>query len=318
MANRLETFSRSLKSEISSLDFTGKENLGLISGFALTNGVFSLLGNNKARLILKTEVASCAKLVFNIFKYQLNIENTHIIYQNKTKFKTRVVYNIEIKGEIIPLIEELEIKKNLMTCIPDNMVKKDYVRGFICGIFLGGGSLSDPNKSYFLEISFDELEIAEFVQNTLNNLYLQFEDVLEYSFKVIKRRNKYVVYMKKSENISNLLSFLGCTNTMLNFENIRIEKDFLNSQNRIDNCVVINYKRSLKTAQENVELLDKILKIKPFDFFNEKEKAIIQARMKYTDLTYSELVDVILHEFGVNVSKSYICSFFNKLKEDLK
>ena len=67
MANRLETFSRSLKSEISSLDFTEKENLGLISGFALTNGIFSLLGNNKARLILKTEVASCAKLVFNIF-----------------------------------------------------------------------------------------------------------------------------------------------------------------------------------------------------------------------------------------------------------
>lgn len=314
MQNRLESFSRKVKTEISTEYITEEEKKSLISGFSIASGIVSLVGNNQAKLVLKTEIASCARLVFNIFKHTFNIKDSHIYYQNKSKFAKKIVYNVQCKGEIIPLIRELEIRRDLRECIPVLMTSAEYVRGFFCGLFLGCGSITEPSKDYYMEFVLDSLDMAEYLKTVLNNLYENLEDVMKYNFKIVPRRNKYVLYLKRSEMISNFIAFLRCSNAVLDFENIRIEKDFLNSENRLENCMTINYQRSLKNATENINTINEVLKVRNLSFFNEKEQAVIKERLNNPELTYNELIDAIHEKYGFIVSKSYISTFFSYLK----
>ena len=60
------------------------------------------------------------------------------------------------------------------------------------------GSINDPKKSqYHLELLFDNKEYALFFMNLLNSYYL--------NSKYLKRDNKYMVYIKESEKISDFL-----------------------------------------------------------------------------------------------------------------
>ena len=58
--------------------------------------------------------------------------------------------------------------------------------------------------------------------------------------KYIVRRNQHVVYLKASEKISDFLRMIQANNAVLDFEDIRIQRDFHNSLTRLDNCEVAN------------------------------------------------------------------------------
>lgn len=314
-SNRLETISRDFKFEISSLKYNHQECLALLSGFLITNGNVSLKGKNLFSLSIKTEVAGVARLIFNIFKNELNLESTHILYENKSNFnKKRIVYKVLAENVTLEIVEKLELMKDLMMTLPIEMTSKDHIRGFCAGCFLGSGSLADPEKNYYIEITFKEREICEFVCDRLNNLYKELEFVYQYSFKTIERRNKFVLYMKRGENIADFIKFLGCSGVLLKFEEIRIEKDYYNSENRYDNFLVANYQRAIKSAQEQVEMINRVLKKIPLSYFDEKEQAIINSRLENPEGTYKELINYMYEKYGVISNKSKINQVFNKLK----
>ena len=62
--------------------------------------------------------------------------------------------------------------------------------------------------------------------------------------KMIARRNKFVVYIKKADQIANFLAVVNASSSMLQFENVRIEKDFINSDNRYQICYNANYQKT--------------------------------------------------------------------------
>ena len=74
----------------------------------------------------------------------------------------------------------------------------DTMRAYMRGLFLINGSINDPKKSrYHLEFLVDNEAYANFMMNNLNEFYL--------NSKVIKRDNKYMIYIK---NITKILAAL--------------------------------------------------------------------------------------------------------------
>ena len=46
------------------------------------------------------------------------------------------------------------------------------------------------------------------------------------SHKIIKRRNQYVVYLKKAQEIADFIAGIGATNCYLEFEDYRMTRDY--------------------------------------------------------------------------------------------
>lgn len=310
------TIAKQLKSELSNIQYSDTELKGLVSGFVRNGGTFSLGANNSSLLRVKTEIASAARIVYKVFKNAYKLD-THIVYENNNKFSKKIVYTVVASGNVLDIVEDLEIRKDLMECNVEKMLTLPYIRGFIAGCFIGSGSLSDPNKSYYIEISFNDMEVANTVKNRLNSLYLDIDDLEHYNWKTIQRRNHAVLYMKKSEYISNFLSYLGATNIMLQFETIRIERDYYNNENRLIICDSHNYSKAALKGQENIDLINKVLKVRSLEYFDSKVQALIKLRLEFPDASYSELSDR-LRQMGVSMSKSSINNAFNKLKEIVK
>src|SRR5699024_5772526 len=70
------------------------------------------------------------------------------------------------------------------------LIKKDCCRrAYIRGAFLGGGSVSDPEKTYHLEFVTYSNKHAKDLSNLINTYQL--------SSKIVQRKNSYVVYLKE-------------------------------------------------------------------------------------------------------------------------
>ena len=106
-------------------------------------------------------------------------------------------------------------------------------------------------------------------------------DRANFTPKVQKRRNKYIVYLKKSDQIGEFLIFIGAINSSLYFENIRIERDMQNVVNRMFVCDEANYAKTLKSSKEqieNIKIVQKYYGAKPED--NEKLAALMELRLE--------------------------------------
>ena len=87
------------------------------------------------------------------------------------------------------------------------------------GSFLASGSVNDPaSKHYHLEMVTHSDKNADFL--------VKFISKFELNAKLIKRRNVYVIYIKKSEEISDFLRVINANNCVLDFEEERINKDY--------------------------------------------------------------------------------------------
>ena len=131
---------------------------------------------------------------------------------------------------------------------------EDALRAFIRGAFLVSGSVSDPGKSYHFEIVCRDEEQA----NRLCRQICYFE----ISAKIIQRKTRYIVYVKDSNGIVELLKVMGAGKASMDLENVRIIKDMRNSANRQYNCDAANINKMVKASArqlEDIHLLERTI-----------------------------------------------------------
>ena len=125
-------------------------------------------------------------------------------------------------------------------------------RAYLRGVFLMTGSVSDPSKSYHLEIVFQRQEDALMIVKLM--------DSLGFSARVSTRKSRFVVYLKESEQISDLLGAMGATLCLMKLENERILKDIAGNINRQVNFDAANLKKTgvtSKRQREDIEYIER-------------------------------------------------------------
>jgi DNA-binding protein WhiA len=133
--------------------------------------------------------------------------------------------------------------------------------------------------------------------------------------KMIARRNKFVVYIKKADQIANFLAVVNASSSMLQFESVRIEKDFINSDNRYQICYNANYQKTLEKATKQVEDINVIEEKLGLNNLSEKEQIICKIRLENIDIPLSQIADILLEEYQVKMSKSSVNRIFISLHE---
>ncbi len=193
----------------------------------------------------------------------------------------------------------------------ETLVTDEEKIAFIEGSFLAVGNISNPSTSgYHLEFIFTKERLAKQILKLLEYFKL--------NAKIIKRGYKTVVYIKSSENISDLIKLFKATSSLFYFEDIRIYRDHKNMVNRLNNCEIANQEKTFKTGQKQLEDINYLKNMDLYDLLDDKTKIVADARIKYPELSYQELADIITKEMDYRIGKSGINHHFIKISNLVK
>ena len=289
------TFSARLKEEIAAIPINALEARVELAALLKFDG---RLENNKITLTL--ENASVARRIYKHIKEIFNID-VKVTVRNQKRFRIKQIYILEINEKIELVKELLNIKSEYLETNEDKI-------SFVRGAFLASGSISDPSTSgYHLEFVFQKLSDAKIVDGILKSFNLD--------SKVLKRSNRYMVYIKSAEEISDVIKLLGAINSLFYFEDIRIYRDHKNMVNRLNNCEIANQEKSLTTGMRQVEDINYLIDNDLFDLLDDNIKLVANYRLKYPESSYLELAEIISLETDYKIGKSGINHNFIKIKK---
>ena len=296
------TFTTMLKEEISKNDFNVVE-----ARYELLAFLNCIAKIKKDELLITVENASIARRVYKEIKEIYDV-NPKITIRMQKRFKVKQIYILCIREKVGFIKDSLILgtKIDLETLVTD-----EEKIAFIEGAFLAVGNVSNPSTSgYHLEFIFTKERLAKQVLNLLNYFKL--------NAKLIKRGYKNVVYIKASENISDLIKLFKATSSLFYFEDIRIYRDHKNMVNRLNNCEIANQEKTFKTGQKQLEDIYYLKKAGLFDLLDEKTKIVADAREKYPESSFQELADIITTEMDYRIGKSGVNHHFIKISNLVK
>ena len=306
-----DSFTRKVKEELVSNSYDSFDRLrALLAAYIRING--SLIIRNKSTLLsLKTENAKISKFLYEtiseIYKTKVNL-----ITRKKPNLTKSVTYVIEIEEASEEIIDDLEISF-VEGKISKNIVRNDdTISGYLAGAFLASGSINSPvTSNYHLEISLNNDNFAKW----LSKLFSKYKNS-NIEPKIIKRRDNYVIYFKKCDQISTFLIMIGAVSSCLEFEDIRVTRDSLNTANRLVNMDTANLKRTLETGQRQVaeiKLIDEKLGIDNIQ--NVKARELAKLRLENESTSLIELSELLGEKLGRSITKSNINHLFRYLHE---
>ncbi|MFT8313754.1 MAG: DNA-binding protein WhiA [Clostridium sp.] len=298
------SFSSKVKSEICRFtDFSKKEAVAELSAIMKASGTLSLIGNKKISFRIITENPAIARLIFKLLKDHFNI-HTKLMVKRSNSLKKNNVYIVHISEEmgVRNILKEVCVLKefngiiSLDYSIPKRIVEEEECKKlYIRGAFLGGGSISNPEKTYHLEFVTHNEEYSKELSKIINDFGL--------NSKVIQRKSSFVVYVKEGEQIVDLLNIIGAHSSLLELENIRIMKEMRNNVNRLVNCETANLSKTVNAAVRQVESIKLIQREIGLSRLPKNLKEIAEIRLNFPDESLKELgqmLDPPVGKSGVN------------------
>lgn len=303
------SFAMMAKEEIASHDFPEELQRSLLSGFAKTGGSLRL-GEAGEELDLSSESARIAKTLYLLAGKRYG-GLPHFAYSRsfgrgkKTRFHVLIPNGNEVLKDL--KVDFLTGKIN-----PEVVADDLEARCYLSGAFLASGSVNDPSSSnYHLEIAVSSQSYAKWLSHLINK-------ILDHHFnaKVSSRRNQWIVYMKRSDQISEFLVLIGATEACLKFESVRIDREEVNIENRLDNLDAANMSKTLATGQRQVKQIEYLLAKRGFDAFpSDKSRALMKIRLAHPEASLGELAELLSEELSATVSKSNVNHLFRSLEE---
>lgn len=298
------SFSLKVKNEICRYtELTKEEATAEISGIMKVSGTLSFSGDMKIKFRISTENPAIARITFKILKEFFNI-HTKIFVKRSNSLKKNNIYIVMIDDTmgVKQLLEDVGVLKenneiiSLDYSIPKRIISSDNCkRIFIRGAFLGGGSISNPEKTYHLEFVTHQEKYANELSKIINTYGL--------NSKVIQRKSSYVIYLKEGEQIVDLLNIIGAHESLLELENVRIMKEMRNNVNRLVNCETANLSKTVNAAVRQIQSIKLIEKEIGLKRLPQNLKEIAELRLSYENESLKELGQMLeppVGKSGVN------------------
>jgi hypothetical protein len=155
--------------------------------------------------------------------------------------------------------------------------------------------MSNPDKSYHFEIVCKDSQMA----NDLKLIIATFE----IHAKIVERKSRYIVYLKDSTEIVDILNVMEAHQSLMELENIRIIKDMRNCANRQYNCDSANINKMVQAAARQLEDIHYIQQHLGLDQLPPTLREMAQVRLEYPDVSLQELgsyLDPPVGKSGVN------------------
>lgn len=298
------SFTANVKAELCSIPTTETEKISELS--AILNNMVEIDETIK----ISTENLVVFKHIYDLISNIYHITPLITVRQGYN-FNKNYLYILEISQNTFDILDSLSIDKNdQIPLIPRQYIIDDFelLRSYIRGLFISVGSISDPKKSrYHLELIVNNKEYAEFISAKMNENRL--------NSKVLKRDNKYMIYIKEAEKISDFLRIIKANQAVLYYEDIRIYRDYKNMTNRLNNCEQANIDKIILTATTQIDDIELIEKEGDLNLLPDKIREVAIYRKKYPEVSLLELSKIITIETGKEITKSGIYHRMKKISD---
>lgn len=306
-------FTSDVKKELMKLPCGKEESRAALSAYFSACGVFAESGTGEPEFFLVSETERVAEFFTGLF-YNLFGERLIVSRAVKDRLSGRSRLILECPRGAKNALETLELYKpgaGFTVGVPQVFKENDAARrAYICGAFLGGGSITLPadgkKTGYHLEIAFPAEEDGESAVAEEFAALAEADDLL---LKCVKRGGETVAYMKSKEAISDFLSVLGAENALKKFGAFCEEREKNNNLNRAANCSSFNADKTATAAVKQVLAIEKIVAAGADATLAAPLKELIALRLSRPELSLQELAD----ELGV--SKSCLSHRMRKLTE---
>ncbi len=221
--------------------------------------------DGKLEIVLQSENESVSRKYFTLLK------KTFIIGTDAEKV-LQALKVFDGEEQIRELFDEVN---------PILMKNSCCKRAFLRGAFLCVGSMSDPQKSYHIEFVCDVEKQARQIRDVINSFDLE--------AKIVKRKKYYVVYLKEGAGLVDLLNIMGAHLSLMNLENLRIEKEMRNSINRKVNCETANIAKTVNAANKQIEDIQWLEKHYGLSNLPDNLREMARIRLAYPESSLQEL-----------------------------
>ncbi|HHZ06176.1 MAG TPA: DNA-binding protein WhiA [Clostridiales bacterium] len=192
-----------------------------------------------------------------------------------------------------------------------NLEDEDCTAAFLRGVFLCCGSVIDPVKDYHLEFSVSYKNLC----SDLAKLISEVEELGPVP-KVISRKGSYIAYFKDSEQIADMLTFIGAPLAAMEIMNQKIVKEIRNVANRKTNSEIANIKKTVSASMEQIKTIEKIQKSVGLEALPQDLKEVALLRLDNPELSLRDLGTMLeppISRSGVNHRIKRITAFAEKI-----
>ncbi len=169
---------------------------------------------------------------------------------------------------------------------------------FLRGVFLVCGSVTDPQKDYHLEFAVPHKNLA----SDLERLLSEIEEIRPEPH-TIRRQGSYVVYLKGSATIEDMLTYLGAPMASLGVMQSSMVKSVRNRVNRQINSETANLKKTAAASALQLQAIDLINKKQGLESLSDELKEVAYIRREHPEYNLRELgqaLKVPISRSGVN------------------
>ena len=278
--------------------------LAEIAGFIRVCGSIRLAGGGKFKVVTVTENAAVARHYKKLLKEYFKIDAGLEVGQSESLRKRRI-YMITIGPDQLSeqILRETGIfmiregMDYISDGIYDGVIKTKCCRkAYLRGLFLGAGTITNPEKGYHFEI----VTSTETLANDSKKLINSFVDL---HAKVASRKKSYVTYVKDSGQIKDILAIMGAHSQYFVFEDVVLTKEMRNAANRQSNCDQANIDKALATSSRQISAIKKIAESEGLRSLPEKLRITALLRLENPEATLEELGEMLdppMKKSGIN------------------
>lgn len=276
------SFSASAKAEVCKI-FPNRDCCALAQCFGILLYCNSF---NTEGIKIITESRDFAMLLPKLFKRAFNLNFDifpsmeapgKLIFQIIDPEKTEVI--MDAFG--FDLADTLALHVNL-PLVEDDCCKAAFLRG----AFLAGGSVTDPEKGYHMEIATTHKSVAR-------ETYMLMHESMDFYPKTAERGGGQVLYLKQSDLITDFLTFLGAPVAAMGIMEAKLEKELNNKVNRRCNCDDANTSKVVEAAQEQLAAIRTLREKGLLDKLPPKLQQAAIAREENPESALSELAGMM-------------------------
>ncbi len=273
-----------------------KEELNKSSNLANKELVkYELLGyflSGNTSLINKKALKFATESDYNINRFSKLLSNLEINHNIDIVGKSFII-TVKIK-DLLNLIEQKQgsivLTQKIRQELLEGKAPENRLRDIIRGLFLGSGSINNPQKKYHLEMLLSNEQNLQDAMLILENLGMK--------PKKLVTKYKYSIYMKEGEEISNFLALIGANKAVLEFENIRIQREMRGKVNRIVNCEAANLNKTINASIAQIAAIKKLQENGKFNKLDDNLREIAELRLENPDMSLVDLGKLLKQPVG--------------------
>ena len=230
----------------------------------------------------------------NEVKYELSgyLASANIEFdKDKIKYSTENEYNINRFGKLLKNVDindykiDLQGKVYVITAKSPRGIEYSNLevaeeqerRAFTRGLFMGSGSVNNPENKYHLEIKILDEKLAQDLIGLLRKYDINLKSIDK------------AIYIKDGEEISKFLAFIGANKSVLEFEKVRVQREMNNKINRLVNCKTANLNKILNASVEQVNAIKKLKENGDFNKLDKGLQELAELRLECPDIPLAEL-----------------------------